>query len=138
MRLPLHLCDLGLLLRAARLTCLTLLLPLPLLFLLRPLVLLRRLPSPAAALWLPQPLAPFGPLGARPICARLAGPLLELANLLLHEPLRLLILLRPQRVVSAVGATDPAFWVRVVAGRAEDAFRERHRRTARIVHFSGG
>jgi uncharacterized protein (TIGR03382 family) len=53
--------------------------------------------------------------------------LLELLHLLLHELARRRFLSRADLVVPAVGAAPPTFGVRLFAGRAEDALRERHR-----------
>lgn len=68
--------------------------------------------------------------------ARLAGALLEFTDLLLHEPSRLLVLFRAQLVMAAVGAALPAFRVGFPAPCAGDGFRQRHRKSARIVHFA--
>lgn len=61
------------------------------------------------------------------LAARLAGPLLELADLFLHEPPRLRILLRAQLIVAAIRAALPSFRIGFPAGGTENAFRERHR-----------
>lgn len=68
--------------------------------------------------------------------ARLAGALLELTDLLLHEPARLVVLLRAQFVMAAVRAALPAFRVGLPAACTGDGFRQRHRKSARIVHFA--
>lgn len=60
--------------------------------------------------------------------ARLARALLELPDFLLHEAARLRILLHAQLAVTAERAALPAFGVRPFAVRAENGFRERHRR----------
>ena len=57
---------------------------------------------------------------------RRAGTLLPLAQFLLHEAALLRLGTRADLVVSAVGTTFPAFGVRFLALRAEDALRERH------------
>jgi hypothetical protein len=57
----------------------------------------------------------------------LSGALLELAHLLLHVARRLPGLPGAQLVVPAVRAALPAFGIGLLAGVAEDAFRERHR-----------
>jgi hypothetical protein len=67
--------------------------------------------------------------------ARLAGPLFELADLLLHVPARLRVLAGAQFVVAAVGTAPPSLGISSLAIRAENGFRERHRKSARIVHF---
>ncbi len=67
--------------------------------------------------------------------ARFAGPLLELADLLLHIAARLRVLAGAQLVVAAVGAATPSLGISSLAARAENGFRERHRKSARIVHF---
>jgi hypothetical protein len=64
-----------------------------------------------------------------------AGALLELADLLLHVAARLRVLPGSQLAVAAVGAPLPSFGVGSLAACAEDGFRERHRKSARIVHF---
>ncbi|MEO8378676.1 MAG: hypothetical protein ABI779_03330 [Acidobacteriota bacterium] len=59
--------------------------------------------------------------------ACLAGPLLELPDLLLHEAARLRILLGAQLIVSTVRTTLPSFGVGFPAGGTENTFWERHR-----------
>ena len=66
---------------------------------------------------------------------RRAGALFPLAQFLLHEAALLRLGARTRLVVSAVGATFPTLGVRLLALRAEDALRERHSKSARIVHF---
>jgi len=83
-------------------------------------------------LWLPGALAaltlPLARLLLAIVATRsLAGALLKLPHLLLHESLRLAGLLQPQLVVPAVRATLPSLGIGLLAGRAEDAFRQRHR-----------
>jgi hypothetical protein len=68
--------------------------------------------------------------------ARLAGALLELTDLLFHVAARLLVLLRTDLVVAAVRTAFPAFRIRLFATCAGDGFRQRHRKSARIVHFA--
>ena len=97
---------------------------------------LRALPS---ALIVPAiPLAGPGTLALATLIAalfRCAGALFPLAQLLLHEAALLRLGARTRLVVSAVGATFPTLWIRLLAVRAEDALRERHSKSARIVHF---
>lgn len=57
-----------------------------------------------------------------------AGPLLELADLLLHIPPRLLFMAAPELVMPAVRAALPPLGISLFAGGAKDGFRERHRR----------
>jgi len=66
----------------------------------------------------------------------LAGPLLELLHLPLHELPRLRFLLRAHFVVAAVGTTLPTFWIGLLAGRADYAFGQRHR-NRRALYTSG-
>jgi hypothetical protein len=76
------------------------------------------------ALLLPAPLR----LGwAFVLAACLAGALLELADLFLHEAPRLRVLFRAQLIVPAVRATLPSFRIGLPAGGTENAFWERHR-----------
>jgi hypothetical protein len=77
----------------------------------------------AAALFLPGP-------------AALAGALLELPDFLLHVAARLRVLAGAQLVVTAVRTAPPPLGVSALAARAEYGFRERHRKSARIVHFA--
>jgi hypothetical protein len=65
----------------------------------------------------------------------LARPLLELADLLIHVAARLVLRLEADFVMPAVRAASPAFRVGLFTGGAGDAFWERHRESARIVHF---
>jgi hypothetical protein len=67
-----------------------------------------------------------------------ARPLLELAELLLHVLPHLRLAAQLDLVVTAIGATLPAFWIRFLAGRAEYGLGKRHVETARIGHFPGG
>lgn len=105
-------------------------------------LLLRLLLLPAALrLLLPAALWTLAAAGAAsasffPLRRRLAGPLLELADLLLHEAAGLLVLFRAQLVVPAIGAALPPLGVSLFAGRTGDAFGQRHRESARIVHFA--
>jgi hypothetical protein len=64
-----------------------------------------------------------------------ARPLLELADLLVHVAARLVLRLEADLVMPAVRAALPAFRVGLLAGGAGDAFWQRHRESARIVHF---
>jgi hypothetical protein len=69
-------------------------------------------------------------IGARSavvLAASLSCALLVLANLLLHEPPRLLIQLRADLVVAAVRAALPSFGIGLLTAGAEDGFREWHR-----------
>ena len=68
--------------------------------------------------------------------SRRAGLLLPLAQFLLHEAPLLRLGARTRLVVSAVGAALPAFGISLFAVRADDALRERHAKSARIVHFA--
>jgi hypothetical protein len=65
----------------------------------------------------------------------LPRPLLELLHLPLHELALLGVLPGPQFVVAAVGAALPPFRIAFFARGANDGFRQRHRKSARIVHF---
>jgi hypothetical protein len=65
----------------------------------------------------------------------LPGALLELAHLLLHVAASLRVLLRAELVVTAVRAALPALGIGTFAARAKDGFWQRHRKSARIVHF---
>jgi len=66
---------------------------------------------------------------------RLAGALLELADLSVHEFTSLAVLTGPELVVAAIGAAFPTFRIALFARAADDAFWEGHRESARIVHF---
>lgn len=57
-----------------------------------------------------------------PACA-----LLEIAHLLVHVPRRLPLVLQAQLVMAAVWAALPSLGIGLLAGGAQDAFRERHR-----------
>jgi hypothetical protein len=57
-----------------------------------------------------------------------SGLLFELADLLLHEPPRLLVEFRADLVVTAVGAALPSFGIGSFTAGAKDGLRERHRR----------
>ena len=81
----------------------------------------------------PLPLALARLLGV--LAGRTTGALLELADFLVHEPLRLALEFQAHFIVPAVWATLPSFRIGFLAGGTENAFRERHRETARIVHF---
>ena len=61
------------------------------------------------------------------LAAHLAGALLVLADLLLHEPPRLLVETDTQLVMTAVRTALPSFGIGLLAAGAEDGFRERHR-----------
>ena len=56
-----------------------------------------------------------------------ARPLFELADLLFHVPLRLAHLPETQLVMAAVRAALPSLGIGLLAGRAKDAFWQRHR-----------
>ncbi|HEX6160981.1 MAG TPA: hypothetical protein VF111_12495, partial [Thermoanaerobaculia bacterium] len=90
-------------------------------------LLLRLLLLPAALrLLLPAALRTLAAAGAAsasffPLRRRLAGPLLELADLLLHEAAGLLVLFRAQLVVPAIGAALPPLGVSLFAGCTGDA-----------------
>ena len=66
-------------------------------------------------------------LRALALGAFLPRALLELAHFALQEAQGLAVLLQAQFVVPAVGAALPSFGVGLLAGVAENAFRERHR-----------
>jgi hypothetical protein len=76
-----------------------------------------------------RPVAPSRLLLLRtlPFGAFLPRALLELAHFFLEEAQGLAVLLQAQFVVPAVGAALPSFGVGLLAGVAENAFRERHR-----------
>lgn len=57
----------------------------------------------------------------------LAGPLLELADLFLHVPLRLARVFGAQLVVPAIRAALPSLGIGFLTGRAKNAFWQRHR-----------
>jgi hypothetical protein len=76
-------------------------------------------------------------LAVAALAAALARPLLELPHLPVHELPGLVFLPVPELVVAAVRATLPPLGIHFLAGVAEDAFREGHRESARIVHFEG-
>jgi len=90
---------------------------LTLLLLLRPGIGPRRTPTTAATIIL------------------LAGPLLELLHLPLHELADRSILTGPHLVETAVRAAFPTFGIGLPAGAAKDTFGQRHCRAGRIVHF---
>jgi hypothetical protein len=73
----------------------------------------------------PRPFLARGPLFT---LRGFAGPLLELADLALHVPLRLLFLPVASHIVTAIRAALPPLGIRTLAGRAENGFRERHLR----------
>ncbi|HET8774075.1 MAG TPA: hypothetical protein VFP80_09800 [Thermoanaerobaculia bacterium] len=56
-----------------------------------------------------------------------ARALLEVAQLLVHVPRRLPLVLEAQLVMAAVRAALPSLGIGLLAGGAKDAFRERHR-----------
>jgi len=64
-----------------------------------------------------------------------AVALLELGDFARHEPASLRLLLVARLVVTAIRAAAPPLGVRPFAGGADDTFRQRHRESARIVHF---
>src|SRR5687767_7968889 len=64
------------------------------------------------------------------------GALFKLSELLFHEAPALGIAFGLALIESAVGTPFPALGVHLAAGRAEYAFRKRHRESARIVHFA--
>jgi len=99
----------------------------------------RRIRSSAALFGAAIALSGAGRLALAAIVAfllRRAGLLLPLPHFLLHETALLRLGARTRLVVSAVRATLPTFWIRLLAMRAEDALRERHSKSARIVHFA--
>jgi 6-pyruvoyltetrahydropterin/6-carboxytetrahydropterin synthase len=61
--------------------------------------------------------------------------LFELGDLARHELARLRVLPRAELVVAAIGTAAPPLGVRLLARGAHDAFGQRHRKSARIVHF---
>jgi hypothetical protein len=63
-------------------------------------------------------------------------PLLELADLLFHEPPRLRLLFLTPLFMTAVGAALPPFGKRLAAGVAENALRQWHRRNRRALYTS--
>jgi hypothetical protein len=81
-------------------------------------------------------LATTAALRAWLLLARLSGALFVFAHLSLHEASGLIFLPVPELIVAAVRATFPTFRITLFAGAAEDAFREGHRESARIVHFA--
>ena len=64
------------------------------------------------------------------------GALFKFSELLFHEAPALGIPLGLTLVESAIGTAFPSLGVHLAAGRAENAFRKRHRESARIVHFA--
>jgi hypothetical protein len=119
-----------------------------LLLLLRPLTLRLRLRGALGTLLLRLPLSlPIALLrlialttrtlfaGRTIFLARDARPLFELPNLPLHEAARVVVLFAADLVVPAIRAPLPSLGIGPLAGRAGDAFRQRHRKSARIVHF---
>jgi hypothetical protein len=91
--------------------------------------------TPIAALLRPGPVAfaALAPLFASRL--RFAGARLPLAKLLLHVAASLRLRLRARLIEAAVGTPLPPFGVCLLATRAGDALRQRHRKPARIVHF---
>jgi 6-pyruvoyltetrahydropterin/6-carboxytetrahydropterin synthase len=86
-----------------------------------------------------RPLRPFlsaAAAGATLVLALRALLLLELRDLAGHELARLRVLLHAGLVMAAIGAATPPLGVRLGALSANDAFRQRHRESARIVHFA--
>jgi 6-pyruvoyltetrahydropterin/6-carboxytetrahydropterin synthase len=86
-----------------------------------------------------RPLRPF--LAAATARTALLFPLralllLELRDLAGHELARLRVLPHAGLVMSAIRAAPPPLGVRLVALSANNAFRQRHRESARIVHFA--
>jgi hypothetical protein len=67
--------------------------------------------------------------------ARFPCPLLELCELLFHETTALRVAPRLAFVETAIWTPLPPFRVGLAAGGTENAFWERHRESARIVHF---
>ena len=61
------------------------------------------------------------------LAATFSCALLELADLLVHVPRRLPVVLETQLVMAAVRAALPSFRIGLLTGGAKDAFRERHR-----------
>jgi hypothetical protein len=96
------------------------------------LFLLLLLRTPIAALLRPRAVALAALIAPR---LRFAGARLPLAKLLLHVAACLRLRLRARLVEAAVGTPLPPFGVRLLAARAGDALRQRHRKSARIVHF---
>jgi hypothetical protein len=102
-------------------------------------------------LWALRPLSTLGLLAARTLPSartlRRPGPalfffprrrscsLLEFLDLLFHETPGLGLASAQELVVAAVGAAPPAFGVGLSTLGTENAFWERHRESARIVHF---
>jgi 6-pyruvoyltetrahydropterin/6-carboxytetrahydropterin synthase len=64
-----------------------------------------------------------------------AMAILELGHFARHELASLRLLLVARLVVAAIGAAAPPLGVRPFTGGADDTFRQRHRESARIVHF---
>jgi hypothetical protein len=95
-------------------------------------LLLLLLRTPIAALLRPRAVALAALIAPR---LRFAGARLPLAKLLLHVAACLRLRLRARLVEAAVGTPLPPFGVRLLAVRAGDALRQRHRKSARIVHF---
>jgi len=114
-----------LLLRRTRGTLLLLIALASLLRLLLLLLLLLRLPGTPAAL-----------LPAAAILAPRRGILLlELLDFARHELARLRVLLYRFLIVTAVRTPPPTLGESLFTGGAENAFRQRHGKSARIVHF---
>lgn len=72
---------------------------------------------------------------ARAALVLLPRPLLELLHLPLHVLADRSILTGPHLVETAVRTAFPTFGVGLPAGAAKNAFRQRHCRAGRIVHF---
>jgi len=81
------------------------------------------------------PLAAAAAAGAALLFPIIAVALLELRDLAGHELARLHVLAGARLVVPAVGAAPPPLRVCPLARGAKNAFRQRHRESARIVHF---
>lgn len=83
----------------------------------------------AVTLALPLPLASGTLRLSLPLLHLPSRPLLELAELAVHEPRRLAVELEACLVVPAIGAALPSLGIVLLTGGAKDAFRERHRET---------
>jgi len=82
-----------------------------------------------------RPLLAAAAAGAALLFFLSAVALLELGDFARHELARLHVLPVARLVVAAVRAAAPPLGVRPFARGADDTFRQRHRESARIVHF---
>jgi len=82
-----------------------------------------------------RPLLAAAAAGAALLFLLSAVALLELGDFAGHELARLHVLPVARLVVAAVRAAAPPLGVRPFARGADDTFRQRHRESARIVHF---